>query len=388
LQSETDGETDMNKRTILAQAGARRDPRTGAISMPIHPSAAFRHSALGQSTGFDYSRTSNPTRQVLEETVAELEGGARACAFASGLAALDAAMSFFSGGDRIVATEDLYGGTFRLLERFGRARGLDFIYLDTSDGAAVLGALDQPGVRGLFVESPSNPLLKVADLKTLGAAARARGLLFVVDNTFLTPVLCRPMEYGADIVVYSATKYLGGHNDLIAGLAVAASPELGERLAFVQNAVGAILGPFESWLLLRSLKTLDLRLARHGENALAVARFLQGHKAVSNLRYPGLESDPGHRILSEQTDGFGAMISFEVESRAKAERVLSGVKVFMFAESLGAAESLVTFPVFQTHADMDEGLRTRLGITDRLLRLSIGLEDKDDLIADLEAALG
>jgi cystathionine gamma-synthase/cystathionine beta-lyase len=355
--------------------------------MPIHTSAAFQHPALGQSTGFDYSRTANPTRLALEETLARLEGGAKACAFASGLAALDATLSLFSSGDRLVVTEDLYGGTFRLLERFGRQTGLDFIYVDTSDSKAVLHALDQPGVRGLLAESPSNPFLKVADLKSLGAACKKRALLFIVDNTFLTPLLCRPLDFGADMTVYSATKYLGGHNDLIGGLAVAKSAELGERLAFVQNAVGAILGPFESWLLLRSLKTLAIRLKQQGENALAVAGFLKRHKGVKKLYYPGLESNPGHKILAAQARGFGAVISLEVESRARAESILSGVKVFMFAESLGGPESLVTFPLFQTHADLDEAAKTRLGLTDRLLRLSIGLEDAEDLIGDLEAVL-
>ncbi|MDR0826463.1 MAG: PLP-dependent aspartate aminotransferase family protein [Desulfovibrio sp.] len=377
----------MKTDTILAQAGARRDPSTGAISMPIHTSAAFQHPALGQSTGFDYSRTANPTRLALEETLAKLEGGAKACAFASGLAALDAALSFFSSGDRLVVTEDLYGGTFRLLERFGRQKGLDFIYVDTSDNKAVLQALDQPDVKGLLVESPSNPFLKVADLKSLGAACKERALLFIVDNTFLTPFLCRPLDFGADLTVYSATKYLGGHNDLIAGLVVAKNAELGERLAFVQNAVGAILGPFESWLLLRSLKTLAIRLKRHGENALVVANFLRRHKGVKKLYYPGLESDPGHKTLSAQAQGFGAVISLEVESRARVESILSGVKVFMFAESLGGPESLVTFPLLQTHADLDEAAKARLGLTDRLLRLSIGLEDADDLIGDLEVVL-
>jgi cystathionine gamma-synthase/cystathionine beta-lyase len=238
------------------------------------------------------------------------------------------------------------------------------------------------------VEVPTNPLLKVADLKTLGLLAAKYQVLFIVDNTFLTPVLCRPLEYGADISVYSATKYLGGHHDLVAGVAVARTKELAERLAFIQNAAGAVLGPFESWLLLRSLKTLALRMKKHEENALAVARFLHQHPKVRNLRYPGLPSDPGRQLLSKQARGFGGMLSFEVESPEKVKAVLAGVKVFLFAESLGGAESLVTFPLKQTHADLAPATRTKLGINDCLLRLSIGLEDAEDLIQDLDAVLG
>jgi cystathionine gamma-synthase/cystathionine beta-lyase len=245
-----------------------------------------------------------------------------------------------------------------------------------------------PGVKALFAELPTNPLLKVADLSALADLARDRGILFLVDNTFLTPALCRPLDYGADITLYSATKYLGGHHDCLAGLAVTRDADLGERLAFIQNATGAVLGPFESWLLLRSLQTLPLRLARHGENALRVASFLDKHPRIRNLRYPGLPSDPGHRLLAGQASGFGGMISCEVASRAEVERILASVRVFLFAESLGGAASLITYPLVQTHADIDPPTLERLGITDCLLRLSIGLEDPEDLIADLGAVLG
>lgn len=377
----------MKPETRLAQAGSRRDPQTGAIAMPIHTSAAFQHPALGQSTGFDYSRSGNPTRLALEEMIATLEGGARACAFASGMAAIDAVLRLFSPGDRLIVTEDPYGGSYRLFQQLGRPYGVDFIYVDTSDTEAVAAALKAPGVRGLYVEVPTNPLLKVADLGQIGALARKANVLFIVDNTFLTSYFCRPLDLGADIALYSATKYLGGHNDLIAGLTVAKSAELGERLAFIQNAAGAILGPFECWLLLRSLKTLVVRLERHEKNALEVARFLKSHSGVHGLRYPGLPDDPGHRTLAGQSTGFGAMISFEVDSPSRVEKVLSGVQVFLFAESLGATESLVTFPAVQTHADVDPEIRARLGINDRLLRLSIGLEDSGDLIADLDRVL-
>lgn len=377
----------MKPETRLAQAGSRRDPHTGAIAMPIHTSAAFQHPALGQSTGFDYSRSGNPTRQALEDIIATLEGGARASAFASGMAAIDAVLRLFLPGDRLIVTEDPYGGSYRLFQQLGRPYGIDFLYVDTSDTQAVEAALNEPGVKGIYVEVPTNPLLKVANLADIGALARKADVLFIVDNTFLTAYFCRPLDLGADITVYSATKYLGGHNDLIAGLTVSRSADVGDRLAFIQNSVGAILGPFECWLLLRSLKTLALRLDRHEKNALAVARFLNAHPGVSNLRYPGLPDDPGHKTLAAQSTGFGAMISFQVDHPGRVEKVLSQVQVFLFAESLGATESLVTFPAVQTHADVDADIRDRLGINDRLLRLSIGLEDPSDLIADLDRVL-
>lgn len=377
----------MQQETLLAQAGVRRDASTGAIASPIHLSAAFQHPALGQSTGFDYSRTGNPTRQVLEETLALLDGGSRAAAFSSGLAAIDAVLRIFTPGDALVVTEDVYGGSFRLFEQFGTRYGLSFHYVDTSDAQAVEEALALPGVAGLFVEMPTNPLLKVADVPSLAAMARKRHALTIVDNTFLTPALFRPLEHGADIAVYSATKYLGGHNDLIAGLAVTNNAAIGERLAFIQNATGAVLSPFDSWLLLRSLKTLRIRLARQQETALDIARFLQGHPAVRRVYYPGLPTDPGFLTLSRHCDGSGAMLSAELDSPQRAKQVLAAVNVFLFAESLGGAESLVTYPLVQTHADMKPELLARVGITDCLLRFSIGLEDVQDLQDDLEAAL-
>jgi cystathionine gamma-synthase/cystathionine beta-lyase len=373
--------------TFLAQAGSTWDDKTGAISMPIYQVATFRHPALGQSTGFDYSRTANPTRSVLEETMAHLEGGARAFAFGSGLAAVDSVLRLFLPGDRIVVTEDLYGGTFRLFEKGYRALGIEALYVDTSDTAAVERALTASGAKALFVETPTNPLLKVADLAALGELARRHNALLIVDNTFLTPAQSRPFEFGADITVYSGTKYLSGHNDVVAGLVVARTEELAERLAFFQNAAGAILGPMDSWLLLRGLKTLVLRLKKQEENARAVAEFLLHHPHVTHVHYPGLASHPGHETLKRQSSGLGAMIAFEVDNPARVPDILAGVRVFLFAESLGGTESLITFPALQTHADMDPAIRERLGINDRLLRLSIGIEDADDLINDLNSVL-
>jgi len=376
----------MRLETYLAQCGSRWDERTGAVSMPIYQTATFRHPGLGQSTGYDYTRTANPTRDVLQETLALADGGCRALAFASGMAALDCLCRLFAPGDRIVVTEDLYGGTYRLFERLYRPLGITAIYVDTADTPSVAAALAS-GAKALFVESPTNPLLKVADLAALGRLARDHGALFVVDNTFMTPLLQRPLTLGADLTVYSATKYLGGHDDVVAGILVAKAPELAERLAFFQNAAGAGLGPLDSWLILRGLKTLGIRLARQQASARIVADFLAGHPAVARVHYPGRPDHPGHARQQRQAAGFGAMVSFELAEPSRAGEILARARLFLFAESLGGVESLITLPAVQTHADIDPQTRARLGVTDGLLRLSIGLEDPDDLVADLQAML-
>jgi cystathionine beta-lyase/cystathionine gamma-synthase len=377
----------MKLETILAQAGSRWDTGTGAVSIPIYQSATFRHPALGESTGFDYSRTANPTRSALEETVAWVEGGNHAMAFGSGMAAIDTVFRLFEPGSRIVASEDLYGGTFRLLEQVFRKFGLEIVFVDTSDTIRTADAVREKETAALFIEIPTNPLLKVADLTVLGSLARENEALFIVDNTFLTPYLLKPLEFGADIVIYSATKYLGGHNDVVAGLVVTKNEELAERISFFQNAAGAVLGPMDSWLILRGLKTLPLRLEKQQKNAQAVAEFLDLHPRVRKVYYPGLSSDPGNAVLRRQAKGFGAIISFEVEDAARVDKILSGVDVFLFAESLGGVESLITFPAVQTHADLDPVFRESVGINDRLLRLSIGIEDAEDLLADLDRVL-
>jgi cystathionine beta-lyase/cystathionine gamma-synthase len=373
--------------TRLAQAGTRYDKATGSISVPIYQTASFVHPGLGQSTGFDYSRSSNPTRLVLEETLATADGGHRGFAFASGLAAIDAVLRLFVPGDKLVVTEDLYGGTYRLFERIYRPLGIEAIYVDTSDTAAVELALAIPRVRGVLIESPTNPILRIADIRAIATAARARGILTIVDNTFLTPVLQRPLEQGADLVVYSATKYLAGHNDVVAGAVVTATPELSERIGFLQNASGGILGPQDSWLTLRGLKTLTLRIERQQKNALAIAMWLKSHPRVQRVYYPGLPNHPGRDILLREKSGWGGMISFEVDNPARVPEILAHVKIFLFAESLGGVESLITYPSVQTHADIDEATRCRLGINDRLLRLSVGIEDVRDLLDDLETVL-
>ncbi|MBE0599385.1 MAG: PLP-dependent transferase [Desulfuromonadales bacterium] len=372
--------------TRLVQLGVGRDERTGAISFPIYPSATYRHPGVGESTGFDYTRSGNPTRQLLEEALATLEGGARGLAFSSGMAALTTLFLHFAAGDHLVVSEDLYGGTYRVLDQVFGKLGLTATYVDTTDAAAVAGAVTGK-TKALLVETPGNPLLGVADLELLSRLCREKELLLVVDNTFLTPVLQRPLELGADVVVHSATKYLGGHSDLCAGALVTRTAELGERFYFLQNSTGAILPPQDSWLLVRSLKTLALRMERHSSNALQVAQWLQRQPQVSAVYYPGLPEHPGHELSQRQARGFGGMLSFRVATPELARRVLKKLQLISFAESLGGVESLMTLPAVQTHGDIPAEERARLGICESLLRLSVGIESVEDIIADLEQAL-
>lgn len=377
----------MKIETLLAQAGMYQDPQTGAISTPIYQCATFSHPALGKSTGYDYSRTANPTRSALESVLQEMDGGERTCAFASGMAALDASLRLLPTDCRIVVSEDPYGGTIRLLEHFYRNTGMTPLYVDTSDTEATIQALQQDNVKALLLETPTNPLLKVAEISKLSEAAHERGCMVIVDNTFLTPYLFRPLDHGADVVVYSATKYLGGHNDLVAGAATTKTSALGNKLAFIQNATGASLGPMDSWLLLRGLKTLALRINQQQANAQKIAEYLKSHSAVKKVYYPGLPDNPGHARLKQLANGFGAVLSFEVMDSERIPSILEKTRIFSFAESLGGVESLITYPMHQTHADIDEKTRERLGINNRLLRLSAGIENVQDLITDLENVL-
>ncbi|HKL26512.1 MAG TPA: PLP-dependent aspartate aminotransferase family protein [Desulfuromonadales bacterium] len=381
-----DKPTDCSRHTRTVLAGVGRDRATGAISFPIYPSATYRHPALGQSTGFDYTRSGNPTRAVLEEALADLEGGSRGLAFASGMAALTTLFLHFAAGDHLVVSEDLYGGTYRVLEQIFGKFELSASYVDTSDTAAVAAAC-RAETRALLIETPGNPLLGIADLPALVRLCRERGLLLLVDNTFLTPMLQQPLQLGADVVIHSATKYLGGHNDLCAGALVARDPDLGEELYFLQNSTGAILPPQDCWLLLRSLKTLGLRMERHCQNARHVAEWLQRQPQVETVYYPGLPDHPGHRRNAIQATGHGGMISFRLASAEQATVVLERLERISFAESLGGVETLMTLPAVQTHADIPAAERERLGVCDSLLRLSVGIEDVADIIADLEQAL-
>lgn len=372
--------------TRSVQIGVGHDENTGGISFPIYPSATYRHPGVGQSTGYDYIRSGNPTREVLEEALAELEGGTRGLVFSSGMAALTTLLLHFASGDHLLVSEDLYGGTYRLLEQVFSKFDISTSYVDTTCTSAVQAAI-LPQTKALLVETPGNPLLGVSDIRTLADICKRDNLLFIVDNTFLTPVLQRPLELGADIVVHSATKYLGGHSDLCAGVLVARDEELGERLYFLQNSVGAVLPPQDCWLLIRSLKTLPLRMARHSASALLVAKWLQRQSQVEKVYYPGLPEHSGYNLFQQQADGFGGMLSFRVNSPQLAVQMLGKLQLISFAESLGGVETLITLPAAQTHGDIPAAERERLGICSSLLRLSVGLEEPDDLIADLNQAL-
>ncbi|MDH4025897.1 MAG: PLP-dependent aspartate aminotransferase family protein [Desulfuromonadales bacterium] len=376
----------FTKETNLIQLGVGFDEKTGAISVPIYPSATYRHPGVGESTGYDYTRSGNPTRQVLENGLAELEGGSRGLVFSSGMAALTTFFLHFSQGDHLIVSEDLYGGTYRVLDQIFANFGLTVSYVNTTDTEAVAAAISDQ-TRALLVETPGNPLLGISDLAALGKLCQQHDILFAVDNTFLSPLLQRPCEFGADVVIYSATKYLGGHNDLCAGVLIARDQELGEKLYFLQNSTGAILPPFDCWLLLRSLKTLALRIDQHCKNAIIVAKWLEQHPKVTEIYYPGLKQHPGHELSKNQAKDFGGMLSFRVSSAEHARSVLKRLKLISFAESLGGVESLMTLPAIQTHADIPEAERERLGICERLLRLSVGTESVEDIIADLEQAL-
>lgn len=372
--------------TRSVQIGVGHDEQTGGISFPIYPSATYRHPGVGQSTGYDYTRSGNPTREVLEDAFAELETGARGLAFSSGMAALTTLFLHFSSGDHLLVSEDLYGGTYRVLDQIFAKFGLQTTYVDTSSVATVAAALTSQ-TKALLIETPGNPLLGIADISGLADLCAANDLLFIVDNTFLTPVLQRPLELGADIVVHSATKYLGGHSDLCAGALVTKDEQLGERLYFLQNSTGAILPPQDCWLLIRSLKTLPLRMERHSASAFKVAKWLQRQPQVEKVYYPGLPEHSGHELARQQASGFGGMLSFRVSGPQLAEQILENLQLISFAESLGGVETLMTLPAVQTHGDIPVAERERLGICNSLLRLSVGLEDPVDLISDLRQAL-
>ncbi|WP_042346779.1 trans-sulfuration enzyme family protein [Bacillus massiliigorillae] len=375
----------MNIETKLVQAGTKKDPATGSISTPIYQNATFEHPELGRSTGFDYSRTANPTRKALEEAIAILEEGNAGFAFSSGMAAITTVLFLFKSGDHIVISDDLYGGTYRLLEEIFVNYGISATYVDTSCISQVEEAIKEETV-ALFIETPTNPLMKITDLAAISKLAKENDLLTIVDNTFLTPFLQKPIQSGADIVIHSASKYIGGHNDVIGGLVVTATEELSAKVGRLQNSAGAILGPQDSWLLLRGLKTLAIRMERQQENAQKIAEWLEKHELVKSVYYPGLANHPGREIMEKQCSGFGAMISFEVTEVSIVADLLKNVNVISFAESLGGVESLITYPTTQTHADIPKEYREEKGVSDYLLRFSIGIENVQDLIADLNQA--
>jgi len=376
----------MGFATDAIHAGQHPDPSTGAIITPIYQTSTYVQEALGKHKGYEYARTQNPTRSAVEANIAALERGRGALAFASGMAAISAVLTFVKQGDRVVVTEDLYGGTYRLFQRLLTRFGIRFTYVDSSRIEAVEKTMGDD-VKLVFLETPTNPVLRITDLRAVSELAHRFGARVVVDNTFMSPFFQRPLELGADLVVHSTTKYLNGHSDSVGGMVVASRQEDIEHLAFVQNAVGAILSPFDSWLLLRGTKTLALRMERHNQNAVALAEFLSKHPKVQKLYYPGLPDHPGHQLAKKQMSGFGGMISFETGSLQAARKILEGVTVFSLAESLGGVESLISHPATMTHASIPVEDRLRFGVTEGLVRLSVGVEDLEDLEADLRQAL-
>lgn len=376
----------MNRRTRMIHTGQDRDPRTGASSMPIYQVSTYHQPDPEHLGTYDYGRSDNPTREALENAIAGLEGGARGLAFASGMAAISSTLMLFEPGDHLLVGRDVYGGTYRVLTTLFRKWKLEAEFVDSTDPDAVLRAI-RPGTRGLFVETPANPLLQITDLAAMAAIARARGLLSIADNTFMTPHLQRPLELGFDLVVHSATKFLGGHSDTIAGLAVAREAALGKRLRFIQNAFGAVLGPQDSWLVQRGLRTLAVRLDAQQAAAARLAVWLAARKEVRRVYYPGLEGHPGRDIHNRQADGAGAVVSFELANGPAAVAFLKAVHLPLVGVSLGGVETILSYPATMSHAAMPPAERHARGISDGLVRLSVGLEDVEDLIADLGNAL-
>lgn len=375
----------LNTKCVHGNNEARSLEHTGAISFPIYQTATFAHPSVGESTGFDYSRSQNPTREQLEKIVASLEDAYGAVAFSSGMAASNALMELFSPGDHILASTDLYGGTIRLFHHINVKNGLEIEFIDTADLKLVSSKI-KSNTKAIFVETPTNPMMNVTDLQEIGKLAKQNNLLFIADNTFLSPYFQKPIHFGADIILHSGTKFIGGHNDTLAGFLVLVNKDLDEKIRFIVKTTGAGLAPFDCWLILRGIKTLPLRMEYQQRNALIVADWLQKHDKVKAVYYIGLPSHPGYEINKKQASGSGSMISFHVHSEETAVNLLNKVKLIQYAESLGGVESLITYPMLQTHADVPEAEREAKGINRTLLRFSVGIEHIDDILQDLEQA--
>lgn len=374
----------MKKNSLLIHGGIGTDEKTGAVNVPIYQTSTYKQSKFGENTGYEYSRTGNPTREALEKLIADIEGGTRGFAFASGLAAISAVLSLFKSGDKILITNNLYGGTFRILNQVFSNFNIKYEIVDDFDK---LDKQIKDDVKAVFIETPTNPLLDVIDIKKVSSIAKSKGILTIVDNTFMSPYLQNPLLLGADIVVHSATKYLGGHSDLVAGLAIVKDEELGEKLHFIQNATGGILQPFDSFLLIRGIKTLSVRMDRHEENARFIADKLSRSTNIKKVYYTGLKNHPGHEIQKSQASGFGGVISFVLNDNLNFKRFVEGLELITFGESLGGVESLACHPASMTHATLPKELRERIGITDNLIRISVGIEDKEDILKDIQKAL-
>ncbi len=375
-----------NTETALIHGGISIDERTGAVNIPIYQTSTYKQDGLGKMRGYEYSRTGNPTREALEALIAELEGGYAGFAFGSGMAALTAVLSLLHSGDRVLISSNVYGGTFRLLSKVFDHFDITYTISDTTDIASFEGDIAEDA-KAVIIESPANPLMTVTDIRAVAEAAHRHGLLVIVDNTFMTPYLQKPLELGADIVVHSATKYLGGHSDVVSGLAVVNSKELAEKIAFIQNSTGGVLGPFDSFLLIRGIKTLAVRMDRHVYNAEKVADYLSKHDAVKNVYYPGLPDSQGYEVNRRQAKNGGAMISFELKDNYDINTFFESLQLVSLAESLGGVESLVCHPSSMTHASIPADIRKKVGITDGLIRLSVGIENIDDIIEDVAQAI-
>jgi len=376
----------MKFSTTAIHAGQAPDPTTGAVSVPIYQTSTYAQEGLGKHKGFEYARTQNPTRMALEQNLAALEGGSACFAFASGMAATNAVMTLLKAGDHVIVSDNTYGGTFRLFDKVLRNFGLEFSYVDAREPSNIEEAV-RAETRMVFIETPTNPVMSLVDIRAAAEITRRRGIRLVVDNTFMSPYFQRPLELGADIVVHSTTKYLNGHSDGVGGAVILNDEEDIARMAFIQNAAGAILSPMDSWLVMRGTKTLAVRMRQHDENGRVVAQFLSEHPKIQKVYYPGLKSHPQHELAARQMSGFGGMISFETGSLENAKRVLESVRLCTLGESLGGVETLISHPATMTHASVPEPERNRLGITAGLVRVSVGIEDVEDIIADLDQAL-
>ena len=377
----------MKFDTKVVQAGMTPDPTTGAILPPLYQTATYVLEEVGRDKGFDYTRSANPTRQVMEEMLATIDGGKYGVAYASGMAAVDSCLKLLKAGDHVICSDDVYGGVSRHFNQILINYDQQFTYVDSSDPTNVENAI-QPNTKLIWVETPTNPLLKITDLEAVGKIAKKHGILYGVDSTFATPVFLRPLEFGADLVMHSTTKYLSGHNQLIGGIVITNREDLFEQLKFVQKTIGAVPGPFDCWLTILGVKTLDLRMKKHAANAQAVAEYLEAHPKVSTVTYPGLPSHPMHKVAKEQMSGFSGMISFELTGGIPAGKtVMNSVQLAKLAESLGAVETMITHPATMTHVDVPQAEREARGLTDGLVRISVGIENPDDIISDLEQAL-
>ncbi len=376
----------LNINSLLIHGGIDGDETTGAVNVPIYQTSTYKQDGLGKDRGWEYSRTGNPTRAALEKLIADLEQGEYGLAFASGLAAINTVLSLFKRGDKLLVSDNIYGGTFRILDNVFKNFDITYQIVDTSDEAAVEAAIDDT-VKAVYIETPANPLLTVTDIEAVSKSAHKHDKLVIVDNTFLTPYLQRPLTLGADIVIHSGTKYLGGHSDTISGLVAVKDKAIADRLYYLQNAIGGVLAPWDSFLMIRGIKTLGVRMDRHVANAEKIARWLVGSGYVSKVYYPGLETDPGYEIQKKQADGAGAMISFVLDDKYDYRKFYESLNLITLAESLGGVESLVCHPATMTHAAIPREIRQEVGIVDELIRFSVGIEDADDLIADLEQAI-